>query len=220
MRSFKAYINKILNHIDAPQNVKEELAHEFMDHLLQIKRDKIESGYSEEKAIQLAKKEFGQSSELAPMLQKSITPFRIFGKVMTWILFGMYFTLLIYWFSNSISNYGMHDFNPFDDVKYLMLHPINVMAVIVGYGALSVFLAILFKSMRKFTLNLTMSILIIQLINTPYYVLHIRSFTMSGFIDQLGGFIIGFLIWSVVNYLSVILKRNRANKSDEQMKSD
>ncbi|MFC7439803.1 permease prefix domain 1-containing protein [Laceyella putida] len=232
MKEFQGYVESILMGIDGSTREKEELAQEFYDHLLLCKLDYLKQGLTEKEAIQLAINEFGQASELAPQLQKSMNPFYRWKNILLWSVLVMYVGWYLYDYFISpiqrhlirygqpfchIGKYGCtYDLNPLNDffeIVYHLVHSQNITNIF----SLLFFLSLTYiplgflmtaVSRKSFQFNLLTSLVIFQSLHMFAYLMNITPYD-SGLINQhLAGYVVGYFLYQGVDAM-----RNKLNKS-------
>ncbi|MDP5274169.1 VanZ family protein [Chengkuizengella axinellae] len=94
-KSFETYINKIVKNIKTNKEEKMEIAEELKDHLILLKNEFIEKGYSEKGAIAEAIRSFGDHEQLESGFQKSISPYYSLYRIFLWSIFVIYILYLL-----------------------------------------------------------------------------------------------------------------------------
>lgn len=81
-KRFEIYVNEVVNKLDCSEKEKLEIAEEMNDHLVLLKREFIEKGFSEGDAVELAISTFGNQKEISNELQGVMFPYI---KVAKWL---------------------------------------------------------------------------------------------------------------------------------------
>lgn len=95
VKGIEAYVEQIVSKLACSRKDREEIRVEMTDHLLMLKKDYIEKGYSEEKAIEIAIQLFGEEKEIRKGYEKSMFPFKNAGKILA-IIFGSCILLVMF----------------------------------------------------------------------------------------------------------------------------
>lgn len=94
-KRIETYVNQVVKCLDFDDKEKSEIIDEMRDHLFLLKQDFLQEGFSEEQAIQLTLKEFGEQEQIIDAYQTVFPNFNLF-KLVTWTLFALYVYLVLY----------------------------------------------------------------------------------------------------------------------------
>ena len=89
-KNIETYINQVVSELSCDLNEKKDIADELRDHLILLKNEYIEQGFSDEEAIQKALRIFGELKQISNSYQESIFPYNKIIRQITWLLFGFY----------------------------------------------------------------------------------------------------------------------------------
>ncbi|MFJ5770083.1 VanZ family protein [Psychrobacillus sp. NPDC093180] len=95
-KKFESYIEQIVKDLDCDKAEKKEIAEEISDHLKLLKKEYLEQGFAEEKAINKALESFGDEKQLRNGYKESISPYYKLFKISNWILFSL-FSFVVLW---------------------------------------------------------------------------------------------------------------------------
>ena len=129
-KKIETYIDKIVSELSCDDAGKREIIDEMRDHLYLLKKEYLDDGYTEAEATKKALESFGEQKQLTKGLQESLFPFYKLFKIGTWILFGLYSTVVLFKllferiiiriidYANAVSfghpNFNRYFFNPDD----------------------------------------------------------------------------------------------------------
>lgn len=82
----EAYVEQIVSRLICSKKEREEIKAEMLDHLFMLKKDFIENGQSEERAIDSAIQAFGDEREISKRFGKLMFPNKNIGKILAIIL--------------------------------------------------------------------------------------------------------------------------------------
>lgn len=134
-KSIETYIDQIIKRLNCDEEEKYEIRDEMRDHLYLLKNEFLEEGLSEEESTQRALKSFGEQKPLIDGYREVIFPFYSLFKMGTWVLFGIYTLIVMYyllikriivrvydyiiWGSSARNNFFFYpkDSNGFFDIK-------------------------------------------------------------------------------------------------------
>src|SRR5690606_9655306 len=95
-KKIETYIDQIVSQLSCGEDEKKEIIDEMRDHLTLLKSEYVEQGFSDEEATQKALESFGEQKPLTKGLQESLFPFYKVFRIGTWILFGLYSTIILF----------------------------------------------------------------------------------------------------------------------------
>lgn len=81
-KEFEIYISEVVEKLDCSKEEQSEIAEEIQDHLMLLKREFLEKGYSVDDAVKLAISTFGNQQEISNELQDAMFPYL---KVVKWL---------------------------------------------------------------------------------------------------------------------------------------
>lgn len=89
-KNIETYINQIVSELSCDSKEKKEIADEMLDHLILLKNEYIEKGFTVEEATNEALRSFGELKQIGNGYQNSINNNYKIIKQITWILFALY----------------------------------------------------------------------------------------------------------------------------------
>lgn len=95
-KKFESYIDQIVKGLDCDKAEKQEISDEIRDHLILLKQEHIEQGFTDEQATSKALVSFGDEKQLSNGYKESISPYYKLFKISNWILFSL-FSLVVLW---------------------------------------------------------------------------------------------------------------------------
>lgn len=94
--NLETYIKQIVNGLNCSEIEKSEIAEEIQDHLLLLKNDYIEQGFSDQDASQKALEIFGDEKKLKEGFQFSLFPHYKLFRIAIWTGFCLYSFVLLW----------------------------------------------------------------------------------------------------------------------------
>lgn len=95
VQTVESYIRKIVSELNCDEHEKNEIAEEMTGHILILKQEYQEQGFSDTESTQRALQSFGDEKRIAEGFQHSLFPYyKIFRKI-NWILFGIYSLIVL-----------------------------------------------------------------------------------------------------------------------------
>lgn len=116
MQQFDEYITQVVSSLNISKRHKEDLADEFIDHLNMLKKDLMDRGSTDEEATAEAIRLFGDSRLLRSNLSKSLRGYRSLPN----ILFGIVFTILLFWSCTRIPVPGVKSWDHIENVQIII----------------------------------------------------------------------------------------------------
>jgi glycopeptide antibiotics resistance protein len=95
MNRIDLFLSKIMEQIDADNQIKSEVFDELNDHLQISKQFYIEKGLTEDEAEERAINDFGESKLVGADLQKSMFPAKHIARIVGWCIFISYMLLTL-----------------------------------------------------------------------------------------------------------------------------
>ena len=95
-KNIETYIENIVSELNCSEEEKSETAEEIKDHLILLKNEYIEQGFSDEEATQKALQSFGDEKNIKEGFQYSIYPYFKFFRIVTFAVFGLY-SIVLFW---------------------------------------------------------------------------------------------------------------------------
>jgi glycopeptide antibiotics resistance protein len=133
MNEFNNYINSILSGTTTDSKKRGDIADEVEDHLKLLKQEYIDKGYTEEEAIEMAMKSFGEVKDLRNKYTLAVNPFNKYIRIIATILFVPYMLLLIKMsflsaFSSVVIRFGIGSINvvPFKSIVHYIFNYQNL----------------------------------------------------------------------------------------------
>lgn len=194
MHQFDSYIKLIVKDLNISKTQREEISDEFRDHLEMLKKDYLDQGNTEEAAVAMAIKKFGNNNLLRKKLSVSINNYRSIPNM----LFGIaYLTFLLLGFKLLITltkgHFIMEALSQFCSQTVILLSIVIVMLSPIGY-----FLPIIFKAIYKLKYIVGIYCLLDFLdIGYGSYLFYRHSI--------LGGSTLFFITLSVIGFLAMML---------------
>lgn len=96
------YINSITNQLNCSKEERDDLRIQFADHLNLLKNEYVEKGYSEDEAIDLSIKDFGNEGNIVGELEEKEKNLNKGYRIFFNICFGAYILLLVVLFLNPL----------------------------------------------------------------------------------------------------------------------
>lgn len=74
-KEFEIYVGKVVKKLECSEEEKSDVSEELQDHLILLKREFLEKGYSEVDAVKLAISAFGNENKISSELQDGMFPY-------------------------------------------------------------------------------------------------------------------------------------------------
>ena len=94
-QTVKSYIRKIVSELNCEEQEKSDIAEEMTGHILLLKQEYQEQGYSDTESTQRALKSFGDEKRIEEGFQHSIFPYYKMFRKINWVLFGIYSLIVL-----------------------------------------------------------------------------------------------------------------------------
>ena len=221
MNPFEKYLRNVLNEIDVPNEEKDEMYHEFLDHLTTLQAEFIARGFSESKSALLAVNAFGDFMQVGKGMERALFPYKLWVRRAAWIGLTLYTltALHVLLFSDhrihSVQRFSdwytiQYNLVPFESIAAYLLNFdsynfdvwfFNTFGNILVFLPLGIFLPVLFPRMRtafRVIISAFSCSLAIELIQ---FVTWLGQFDVDDLILNAAGAYIGYAIWSIVVFL-------------------
>ncbi|MFB4214054.1 permease prefix domain 1-containing protein [Shouchella sp. JSM 1781072] len=104
-----SYLRRIVNQTDCSKEERQDMFEEMRDHLLLVRQDYMEEGYSKIEAEAIAMKEFGHEATIGDGLQQAMFPYR--REFLLFLAIGSYlFVCVQYFYVLFTENVAIHSF--------------------------------------------------------------------------------------------------------------
>lgn len=231
MNKINKYISKILNNIDVDKKTKCELRKEFTDHLIELKSEYLNKGYSEKDSIELAIKDFGKDEDLSDTFNNDINKTATFNKkIIVILLFIVYLVPFIGRFiytsswDASAMRFSFTNIIPFSKI-YRILHSIyfntvdysnylwiqDQIILILLFIPIGIFIPLLANNINSFYNNLKLYILITCSLQIIKFILGIGVGNIDYALLHLLGCILGYLIFNGSIKITNTIKKRLSN---------
>lgn len=94
-QTVESYIRKIVSELNCDEHEKNEIAEEMTGHILLLKQEYQEEGFSDTESTQRALQSFGDEKRIEEGFQHSIFPYYKMFRKINWILFGIYSLIVL-----------------------------------------------------------------------------------------------------------------------------
>ncbi|BDR65699.1 VanZ family protein [Clostridium tetani] len=224
MNKINKYISKVLNNIDVDKKTKCELRKELTDHLIELKSEYLNKGYSEKDSIELAIKDFGKDEDLSDTFNNDINKTVTFNKkIIVILLFIVYLVPSIGRFiytsswDASAMRFSFTNIIPFSKI-YPIIYKIyfnnadylwiqDQIILILLFIPIGIFIPLLTNNINSFYNNLKLYILITCSLQLIKFILGIGVGNIDYALLHLLGCILGYLIFnSSIKIINTIKK--------------
>lgn len=94
-QTIEAYIRKIVSELNCDEHEKSEMTEEMIGHILLLKQEFLEQGFSDSESTQKALQSFGDEKSIEEGFQHSIFPYYKMFRKINWLLFGIYSLIVL-----------------------------------------------------------------------------------------------------------------------------
>ncbi|QHW32854.1 VanZ family protein [Paenibacillus rhizovicinus] len=217
MNPFEGYLQRILQGVEASDEVKRELRDEFNDHLEQLRADFAAKGVPDEFAVKLAISDFGDSGLVGALMNHAISPYRKWLRRFAWMAMAVYALEVVHMLLlNSYRTTQRHyikdmaprpNFTPFKSIQLYVsdYHKynfdtwfFNIFGNMLIFVPLGFLLPILFTGTRKLHRILLCSLLGSLAIELSQLATKLGFFDVDDLILNTAGGVSGFAVWVAV----------------------
>lgn len=214
MNDFKRYIKSIIKTIDCNPEEKAELYEEFLDHLVELKKEYELQGFTPEEAVKAAISDFGDSGMVGKELNKSISQKKNIINQVLYISFWIYHGILLFLLFRPSRAYGtvMRSINlePFKQIiTYIVRYNhynfdtwfFNLFGNIILFMPFTFLLPICFNKAKTLKSSLAYIFMFSLAIEVGQYIFGVGVSDIDDIILNVLGGLLGFLVYKVLLFV-------------------
>jgi uncharacterized membrane protein YeaQ/YmgE (transglycosylase-associated protein family) len=211
VQNFDEYIMQVVGSLNVSKNKKDEMADEFRDHLMLLKKDLLKNGLSEEEATAEAVRLFGDSTLLKERLAKNVVGYRSISNV----IFGIIFVVLLFLAGSRVPVPGINSWDDIKNIRVLMdiMFALNTMLLFIPVGY---FTPIIFKRAYRF-IHIAIAVLLLSPVRGILLSIDVNKieteFLVMNILGGLIGALFGFCILKLVSRVSSKISQFKIVKS-------